>query len=408
MIGSRAVLAIATYLLLFPDFAHAGLCDLLEFASPEESASLRDPVYLVNNEAWRDSPSAEKYIDVVFEDEVAADSEDPESSGLTPDEVAARLDRLMRQVRSSSAFQDDRDNGVLLRRALLAQLEFVKKNVPSAQPNEAIEWKSADQFVNKQWTNEMKEETCDDRLYHADIFYFDREEPRTPLALVIARLDDEGEDAEAFFYIADKGQSTEVRAVVAEVNRLFHEFRRAPIARTIKRLDKIDGAWTNYLTKGYSQYPWETYVNSFRTLVDYSWAKPPGHQWIVLHPEAVMVVDARSTQDASLKPGLLVHGLGWINYVGDENKWFWGVSATGSITSSSNRGLGGGGTLHFGHTAIHNRVPHISLSVLWHDTRSGRSAPFIGLSLDLWRLLDETSNEPRFREVLEKANSVVN
>lgn len=121
-----------------------------------------------------------------------------------------------------------------------------------------------------------------------------------------------------------------------------------------------------------------------------------------------MVVDARSTKGASLKPGLLIHGLGWINYVGKQNDWFWGVSATGSITTTADRGLGGGGTLHFGHTAIHSQVPHISLSVLWHDTRKGKSAPFIGLSLDLWRLFDKASNEPRFREVLTKAKEGVN
>jgi hypothetical protein len=389
------ILAIA---LLAPSIGHAGVCDLLTVAV--EGPERNTVVYKGSDDTWEQSPDAIKYMDALPTDEVAG--------GLTPTDIDEVLSALAKRVAVSPAFAEGRAHGPLLRHALLEQIASLSSNVPRAAPYAPLEWTSADLFVTNQWSSkQVSGERCNGRVYQANLSYFDREPPHTPVAFEIFRLDEDEENADAFFYLADEGQATEVRAVVKVVNALFEDFRLAAYQRTIERLDLFDTAWSNYLTKGYSQYPWESYLNSYRGINPYTWTKPPGHQWVFLHPEPSTIVDVRSTKGASLEAGLLLHGVGWIKYMGDERAWFIGASATGAITTSSELGLGGGGTLHFGHSAIHSRVPHISLSVLFHDTKSGRSGPFIGLSVDLWRLFNETSNEPRFRQILEKAKAVV-
>ena len=190
-------------------------------------------------------------------------------------------------------------------------------------------------------------------------------------------------------------EASEFRAALEALRALTSEPHLRAVARTSLRLTQISRSWSNYLEHGFSQYPWEAWLNSAGTL---RWDEAPATQWIVLHPELAVVVDARRFKQASVTPALLVHVLGFALY-GETRSWFVGLSATGAVTTSSRWGMGGGGTLHFGHTQLYSRLPHLSLSVLLFATEQGKLGPFIGVSADFWRLVSDSS-ESLFRSSL--------
>jgi hypothetical protein len=167
-----------------------------------------------------------------------------------------------------------------------------------------------------------------------------------------------------------------------------------------KRLTEIDRGWSNYLEKGFSQYPWEVVLNS-RT-VGFNWTSPPRRQWIFLHPEAGALIDARASKRASTETGLLVHGLGHLWYFGASRGTFVGLSGTASVSNDPAFGAGAGGTLHWGNTTVHSRVPHVSLSVLWQDYAVGKAGLAIGVSLDFWRLAQATNGEDMYQSAVER------
>lgn len=342
--------------------------------------------------AWREVPGALRYR--------APDQEEP-GPALGPGEILERLWSLEEAVRTSPAFADERKNGSFLREILTRQITAVRAEVLPLKAEEELEWRSAKDFVGTRWHRVQRPPAaCAGAEYATDTLYFSEQGPKSPVALRIVPFADLDPDVENAIYLADPEQAAEFRVVVAEVNALFLPFRLAALNRTVRRLDEIDKAWENYLTKGYSQYPWEALVNSWRRLNRFSWSSPPTRQFVFLHPEAAMVMDARSTEGAALDGSLLLHGLGYIHYFGATRNWFLGASATGAVTTDEDLGLGVGGTLHFGHSAIQSRVPHVSLSVLFHDTRSGSNGPFIGVSVDLWRLFEAAGSEGIYRSVL--------
>ncbi|MBI1380318.1 MAG: hypothetical protein GC161_04440 [Planctomycetaceae bacterium] len=187
-------------------------------------------------------------------------------------------------------------------------------------------------------------------------------------------------------------QALEIRAICRIVEDVFAQARQAPLERVTKRLSEINGGWKNYLEHGYSQFPWESYLNS--QLWDFAWSEPPRHQLVLLHPELGMLVDTRSSRGSSTAT-LLVHGIGYIRY-GEDRSWFMGLSATGSFATDDAAGMGFGPTLHFGHSAIRSAIPHLSVSVLWHDFDEGGSGPVIAVSMDLWRLVAKDGGEGAF------------
>jgi len=201
-----------------------------------------------------------------------------------------------------------------------------------------------------------------------------------------------------FRYYATLPQAIEVRAVCDRVLFLFNKAQVEQLDVTVARLGEINRAWDNYLSKGYSQYPWESLANSW--LVDFSWSRPPLWQWVVAHPEVSTVFDVRSSSSAQIEPSMAIHALGIVRYFGDDRRWFLGASSTVSITGDPNFGLGVGPTLHFGHANLHSRLPHLSLSVLWHDFETGSHGPVLGLSIDLWRLVSKAGDAGVFRKSL--------
>lgn len=405
---SPRVAGFAAVWLVFAATARGGdLCGLLTDVSRhvavdvggEDYRAFAD-AYTGGTESWREVPGAWRYRGLA--------REAPETAPLSPRELLERLWGLDGAVRTSPAFSDERPNGAYLRGALARQLAAVRAEVLPLLGAPELDWAGARSFVGTRWDRvQVASATCDGREYATATLYFSEQEPRTPLALRIVPFDGLDPDPDRAVHFADPVQAAEFRVVVDEVNRLFQPLRLAALNRAVQRLDEIDAGWNNYLAKGYSQYPWESLGNSKRGLNPFSWSSPPRRQFILLHPEAAVVVDARSTQGAALEGSLLLHGLGYLRYFGPKRSWFLGCSVTGAVTGNRDVGLGAGGTLHFGHSAIHARVPHLSVGVLFHDTRSGSSGPFLGVSVDLWRLFETTSNEGIYRAALSGASATV-
>lgn len=162
-----------------------------------------------------------------------------------------------------------------------------------------------------------------------------------------------------------------------------------------------EARWVNYLDRGFSQYPWEASLNGW--LTEYSVESPPGHQFILLHPDGALELGPLRAEDATVKEALTLALLGWVNYYGAGGDSFWGFSCATSFRDDM--GIGAGGLLYFGSTA--------SIGLMWHDrNRDDRldGRPFLSVSIDLFRLagvkgggyLEKTGLLKLKRETLEK------
>ena len=238
---------------------------------------------------------------------------------------------------------------------------------------------------------------CGDKHYNSDTMFFATATATEPVVLQ-AQPTKNSElpgtmvaDGAMLFYVSAR-QALEFRAAVRAVQAIFRNRLTVTLNDAGERLSKVNAGWTNYLAYGYSQYPWESFANSWGL----SWDHAPRTQIVLLHPEPAVLIDVHTTHSV-LSGSLLLHGLGLIRYGGDTRRWFLGASVTGAVTTSSKLGFGAGGTLHMGHTALHARVPHISLSLLAFPALDGKPGPFLGISADLWRLFQSDSNESIFQ-----------
>jgi hypothetical protein len=341
----------------------------------EDYEAFSDAFSAVVSQAWRNAPAASSYS-----------LSDTLPAAWTLGELLGQIVDLRSRLHSSRAF--DVHNGPLLRAHLTTELErlLALLSDPAGDSDLArlIDWPDVAGIV-------------DERFQPASHTFADRDPPLITDSLffagrttqVILRLDEKSPPpggAVPLEYYATLEQAVEFRAVCARVTAIFSVVVQAELERTALRLGQIDAGWTNYLEHGFSQYPWESWANGW--LTDFAWSRPPRSQWVLLHPELGLVFDTRSTRSAEMEAALLVHGLGYVRYFGDERDWFAGLSATASITDDASYGWGFGPTLHFGHTRLSSRVPHVSVSVLWHDFEDGGNEPVLAATLDLWRLVD--------------------
>lgn len=354
-------------------------------------------------ENWKKSTLAERY-------ERATNSG---TEPLPPVQIYEQLIALLAAMDASPSFAGQAsDNRATLRGAMRTRLEALARAVVMLEGKPLVSW---DAFRDGGGSLATFSRTsmgaadgteCGSARFGTNSAFFAVPDPANATVLRLERWEPEGPldllaaDPEQSIYIATLDQAIEYRAIVDQVQSLFAGQVGVAVNQAAMRLAEVNVGWKNYLEHGYSQYPWESFVNSW--LPCFTWNSPPDWQLVLIHPEASAVVDARSTQGASLAGSLLVHGLGYVHYFGADRGWFVGASATASITTDSALGWGGGGTLHFGHSAIHETIPHISLSVLFHDTNTGSSGPFIGISADLWRLLDRGGAQGLYKNALAK------
>ena len=177
--------------------------------------------------------------------------------------------------------------------------------------------------------------------------------------------------------VLTEAQTLDLRLRANTINLLGQINWKEVIQLNLDAVRHAEAQWVNYLDRGFSQYPWEAMINGWAT--SYSVESPPGHQFIILHPDAALELGPMRTSEATVKEALTLATLGWIDYYGDAGQSFWGVA--GAVSFRDDMGLGVGGQLYFGSTA--------SIGLMWHDrNRDDRidGRPFLSVSIDLFRL----------------------
>jgi hypothetical protein len=302
---------------------------------------------------------------------------------VSRDGLAANFKRLVLQVRESESFGVG-PNGDLLRASLLRELNAAIARVASSSsvPMDAV--------TTGFGVGALKNEP----VVSSTIFFEGKD---TQIVLrEAAEYDTIGavKVPVSYYHYATIEQAIEVRTVCSIVEAVFAGVKEGPLARVYERAASIDRGWTNYLENGYSQYPWEAVVNSVvmpKILGKYSWDNPPNEQLVFLHPELCTLIDTRAGGDGDTETALLVHGLGYVRYFGEERSWFAGLSASACFSDAS-PDVGYGATLHVDLAGLGMRLPNLSAGAVWFESEDGWGDPVVSVTADFWGLLrtDET------------------
>ena len=380
--------------------ALALLAALAAVAHPAELKPPVDPVSLEYQPITDVDPNARYYsvFDLVEDEWLEADASqyygprDDYVKSVSESALVASVERLQALVEGSAALAGTA-NGVLLRGALVAELDtvLVVLQEPDASPMDVdfqrfVPWRS------------------DDEPVISGMVFF-QGSPNQMVLRAIEMLEGPAGISVAgdTVHYATIDQAIEVRTVCSRMEDIFAEVRGPRLREASRRLSEIDAGWGNYLETGFSQYPWESLLNSTVTqwiFGEYSWYEPPDDQLVLLHPEPAVLFDIRSRREASSGSAVLVHGLGYIHYFGTERDWFLGASASASF-SDDEFGVGYGPTLHFDHVRLGSQVPHVSVSLLWHES-DGSDRPAIAVAVDLWRVIGGGGGEALFRSFLKE------
>jgi hypothetical protein len=176
-----------------------------------------------------------------------------------------------------------------------------------------------------------------------------------------------------------KGEMTETQAayVLAYVHYLHRTLSRAGITCTDKAVAALRETvkrWDAFHKYGYSQYPWEVWINGWcRSAAD---LEPPRAQAIVLHPAVIIEADASSATDVRIRnPGVMLETLGVVFYTNKRHFYF---GASQALIFSDDQPPGIGFNVHLGRL--------VSAGYIWRsEDDKGRNA--LILSVDLAKLL---------------------
>jgi hypothetical protein len=184
----------------------------------------------------------------------------------------------------------------------------------------------------------------------------------------------------------------DLRLRAESVRRVLQDFVEPAQKRAFDRIVRADAQWTNYLKNGYSQYPWESYVNG--KLWDFSAFDPPDQQLILLHPTIGFELSTASLDEITADEVINVELLGYVGYYGDENEHFLGGSIAAALRNDAEPGLG---------VVVHwNRS--FSAGIAWHDVDGGDDA-FVYLSFDLFRFLQ--TEGPRYKAEYDRVRALL-
>ena len=182
--------------------------------------------------------------------------------------------------------------------------------------------------------------------------------------------------------VVDTLQAKDLRYRAETINKLLNKFKEPVRKRNIEAIAKAESRWKNYINNGFSQYPWESFINGYITSFDIQ--NPPGHQWIIFHHELGVELSTKKLKQMKVKEVLTIEMLGLIDYYGDYWENFWGFS--GIVTLRDDIGIGIGGIIHFG--------PTFNLGLTWHDINDDdnffNDNPFLMLSIDILRFMGLT------------------
>jgi hypothetical protein len=292
--------------------------------------------------------------------------------------VADSLQRATMALHQSPTFNDP--NGKIMRTSLEAEFQQTASEL-AALAGEVV---PADFGARLQATQAIA------TTVEANIVYFNS----TDRQVIFKATLHSGSAARSAYYSTPE-QALEFRAAVGRVFAIAAQTRGKILKQLSVRLGDLNSAWDHYLINGFSQFPWESYVNAYVTPSFFgrpSWYDPPKDQLVFMHPELGMLADTRSRSSADVQAALFVDAIGYVHYFGDDRGWFLGASAAASL-SNDDVGLGIGPMLHFGNSGRGSQLPNVSLGLLWHEPSDGRDGWLVGISVDLWRLFDKTGPE---------------
>jgi len=185
------------------------------------------------------------------------------------------------------------------------------------------------------------------------------------------------EDGENVRLVLSSEEVRQWRLLEHALSNLVNVQVRLVRAENVKELKEAVVRWENYLDKGYSQMPWEALLNGY--LIEPPELGPPDHQWVVLHPSVGVEFSVDPIDDMRVKESLQIEVLGHVWYRGKDLSDYWGVSATVSLRSDLDPGLG----------AMVHLKRNWNVGITWHDHDDD---PFLFLSVDLFRFARENAS----------------
>jgi hypothetical protein len=326
--------------------------------------------------AWLESDQARAY------GKVEAYTENVSVEGLI-----TSLKRLRQTVNESSTFDDapGAPNGELMRRSLTDELTAAIW-VLEREDAEPIDLEGRS-FRVVEGSGPVLSNTI----------IFEGRDSQIVLREAVPDPDDPLSEGDLVHY-ATVEQATEVRVVCWIVFSMFNEIKRAIAEGLYEKAVAADRGWTNYLENGYSQYPWEVIVNNTVTkklFGKYSWDNPPREQLVFLHPEFCTLVDASGNGGRRTAEALIVHGLGYVRYFGEERSWFVGLSGSACF-SDVEPDVGYGATLHVDTAGLGLGLPHLSVGAMWFNSDEAWDDPVVSVTADFWGLLGSSDIRPDF------------
>lgn len=181
-----------------------------------------------------------------------------------------------------------------------------------------------------------------------------------------------------------RGYGEEIAYRAEALDRLMVEFKEPMRKRTLKAIEAAKARWATFIDKGYSQYPWEMYLNG-RLIDTTDIEHPPSHQWIFLHPSLGVELSGQKFSSLTAKEALTVQTVGhlWYGWKKKEEpaaglRW---IGLSGVVSLRSDVGTGVGVMAHWGKL--------VNIGVVWHDfNRDGKifnDRAAINLGIDLYR-----------------------
>ena len=137
--------------------------------------------------------------------------------------------------------------------------------------------------------------------------------------------------------------------------------------------------WEQYFERGYSQLPWELFLNS-RLARNAAELDPPMRQLILLHPSVGLEVPARSIRDLTRQDAVALELLGWIRYRNDYRDY---LGLSGVVTFTEGLGTGIGPFFHFGRVA---KIGYV-IRARRTDESGARRQDGVLISVDLYKYL---------------------
>lgn len=125
------------------------------------------------------------------------------------------------------------------------------------------------------------------------------------------------------------------------VQRVLTAYGSPALRSLVQELQLASSRWDNYMDQGYSQFPWELWLNGRR--FDATSENPPRSQLILLHPAAgieLLAPRLNALDDLHRSTTFTVEPLGYVWY-NDARTFYVGLSAAVSLTSDVPAGVGG-------------------------------------------------------------------